>query len=135
VHKSPCILCHAGKGHAYEMADKMGWPILVAAENPTLPPGRPIVVICSNTGDEELQPEMEEYLLSLPSEPRLYALCELGNYFGFERNMFGCKKVARALLDRLGWTEVANVSIDALPEIDWGTANIWIAQLKKLWPK
>lgn len=132
MEETKCVLCNSRNGNSFRVAKLFGWEILAANEFPDLTPYKFIVVICANTGDEELQPEMEEFLLTLDIQNIKYAVCELGNYFGYERDCFGCKTIVRSLLTRLGWKEVADISIDSLPDLDINAANQWVDRIHEI---
>lgn len=54
-----------------------------------------LLLFVSTTGDQELQQDMERFLAR--HSPRLdvksYAICELGNYFGYDDFDFGAEPV------------------------------------------
>lgn len=114
---------------AQRIASRFNCDIAPATSAPSLDGHDQIVVVLSNTGDEELPQPMEDFLYGLTVRDRQYAVCELGNYFGFE-NYSGCKKVAIKLLDRLGWHKVSDVSLDSLPTLDIGGLDAWLDGLK-----
>ena len=103
--------------------------MVFAQDNPDLSSYSFLTIICANAGDEELQPEMERFLLSLRTRNANYAICELGNYFGFERDCFGCKKIVRRVLKQLAWRELEHISIDSLPTLDKISAIAWVNKL------
>lgn len=107
------------------ICEKFGCGSVAADSNPDLSPFDLVIVVVSNTGDEELSQPMEDYLFNLRLEGKRYFVCELGNYFGFE-NYSGCKKVAFKLLDELGWDRLGDVSIDSLPTLDTVKLNEWL---------
>lgn len=127
-----CVVCNRPSGNSFLVAQAFGFETLFAVDTPDLGPYEFVVLVCANTGDEELQPEMERFLLTLKTTGKRYAICELGNYFGYERDCFGCKKTARLLLDQLGWHEVSHVSIDSLPDLDIHSLQKWIQELHGL---
>lgn len=94
-----------------------------------------IIFVFSNCGDEELHPILEEYLINLRVKNKKYILCELGNYFGFEMDCFGCKIVVQKLLKDLGWVELNNVSIDSFPDLDLTSFNEWVKVLDEILSK
>ena len=125
------VLCNRAGSKSHDAALKFGWPILFCSNNPELRDLDLLVVVVANYGDEELQPDMEQFLLSISKGRCLYALCELGNYFGFEDNSFGCKKEAIRILDSLGWRCVYEISVDSYPELDESRLMPWVEAVKK----
>jgi hypothetical protein len=129
------VLCNGRKGNNYLvatiLAQRFDCGVVTAEENPALQPFNPIILVIPNRGDEELPQPMEEYLLELSVRNKDYLICELGNYFGFE-NYCGCKKVACRILDNLGWTRLADVSIDSLPELDRDSLDKWLETISFL---
>ena len=121
-----CVLVDSPKGKSYELAKQLHTTIVFAKDNPDISPYDFIVIICSNTGDEELTYHLECYLISLKVMSKKYALCELGNYFGMERDCFGSKKIVRYYLAKLGWVEYTHASVDAFPELDMQMAELWM---------
>ena len=88
-----------------------------------------IIVIASNFGDEELHPNLEDFLSKQTITNKKYIVCELGNYFGYERDCFGCKKIVRNICKSLNWEEINDISIDSFPNFDDRTFNFWISNL------
>ena len=88
------------------------------------------IFILSNVGDEELPPEMEEFLFKLKLKKKSYFVCELGNYFGFE-DYCGCKKELFKIMDQLEWKLISDVSIDSLPKLDKVKLDQWVESIKK----
>lgn len=101
-----------------------------AEDNPNLSEEDLIILVLSNIGDEELPQPMEDYLFNLIDRNKKYIICELGNYFGFE-TYAGCKKVAFKILDSLGWTRLADISLDSLPELDLTKLKKWLKELSR----
>lgn len=82
------------------------------------------LLVFGNRGDEELPLEMEDFLLNLKIRQQRYRICELGNYFGYERP-FGAATVAVRCLQQLQWELIAPiVSLDTVPKIDWKALNV-----------
>jgi flavodoxin len=72
-------------------------------------------------GNEELQQDMEKFIVDfkLDMSHKYYAICELGNYYGYEVD-FGAMKIIRHHLEKLCGTElVTPLSMDSLPKKDW----------------
>jgi hypothetical protein len=132
MQEKTCVLINSNSGNSYLVASTFGWDILTAADMPDLKPYSFIVIVCANTGDEELQPNMENFLLSLTIKNKSFAICELGNYFGFERDCFGCKKIVQQMLNNLEWKEIDNISIDSLPNIDMNIVHQWVKKIHEI---
>lgn len=127
-----CVLCNSCSGSSYQVALLFNWEIVYSKDFPDLSSYSFVAVICANTGDEELQPDMEKFLISLKIKKIKFAICELGNYFGFERDCFGCKKIVQKILNNLEWIEIDNISIDSLPLIDLNIVNKWVKKIKDI---
>ena len=127
------VLCNKRAGTSFtvatRLAEKLGGALLTAEERPDLSSHAVVVFVVANTGDEELQQPMEDFLAALTVEGKMFAICELGNYFGFERDCFGCKVIARKVLVQLGWGEISDVSIDSMPTLDEKRLQVWIEEL------
>lgn len=126
-----CIICNSKSGNSFKVASVFGWDVLTATEMPDLSLYCFVLFVVANTGDEELQPEMERFLLSLRVQNKTYAICELGNYFGYERDCFGCKQIVQSLLRNLNWKEKANISIDSLPTMNIEIVKKWAKELNE----
>lgn len=126
-----CVLCNSCSGSSYQVALLFNWEVVYAKDLPDLSSYSFVVVICANTGDEELQLDMENFFISLKIKNLKFAICELGNYFGFERDCFGCKKIVQKLLSDLNWIEICSISIDSFPILDINTANDWVKKINE----
>ena len=91
------------------------------------------IFVCPNIGDEEIPNEFENFFINLNINNRFYSLCELGNYFGYEQDYFGCRLIIEKLLNNLHWKEILNISIDSFPKLDNAMLNKWILKLKEQW--
>lgn len=83
-------------------------------------------------GDEELQPALEEFVYGLtePLDGRRFAVCEFGNYYGYDDMSFGAARIIRERLLRLRATELCEpASIDSFPQLDRGTLQRWTVLL------
>jgi flavodoxin len=83
-------------------------------------------IVISNRGDEELPLAFELFLKDMTLENKKYHACELGNYFGFEYDFFGSKKILDFILQKLKWQKISCVSIDTFPIIDQEKLERWI---------
>ena len=82
-------------------------------------------------GNEELQPDMERFLINVPLDmsDKWYAVCELGNYYGFDTE-FGAMKIMRHHLQQwCGKELIGPLSMDTLPKRDWQAFTIWCERL------
>jgi flavodoxin len=82
-------------------------------------------------GNEELPQDMEQFIVNfrLDLSQKRYAICELGNYYGYDRD-FGAMKIIRHHLERLHGLELIRpLSMDSLPRKDWKALSTWCAQL------
>ena len=79
-------------------------------------------------GDEELQTDMEAFILqfSLDLTGKCFAVCELGNYHGYDSYTLGAMPILRHYLFKLGGTELCQpLSLDSLPRVNWKHLNRW----------
>lgn len=95
-----------------------------------------LIFMASTWGDGELQADMEEFLvgapLSLPGKP--YAICELGNYYGYDDFEFGAQLIIRHHLESAGAIEwVEPFSMDSIPRKDWKGLERWAGMLNARW--
>lgn len=90
-----------------------------------------VIFICPTYGDEELPHMMEDYLLSINSNPRYFVVCELGNYYGYDDFTFGAKKIIESYLINIGWKKFfKGLSLDSIPTIDWQIFFKWKEELE-----
>ncbi len=87
-----------------------------------------LVFFASTWGDGELQADMEDFLarhpLQLGGKP--YAICELGNYYGYDDFEYGAMRIMRHYLEQGGGTEfVEPFSMDSMPRKDWDGLERW----------
>lgn len=83
-------------------------------------------------GDEELQVDMEEFVLRNPLDltGKHFAICELGSYYGYEDFSFGAMKILREHL--LSWkgTELCEpLSLDSFPRVNREHLLNWVDYL------
>ena len=89
-----------------------------------------LLVFSPTYGDEELQQDMEDFLRGFSANlaGRRFALCELGNYGGYDDFSFGAAHILRRRLRELGATELCSaLSLDAMPRIQWEHLHQWAA--------
>jgi flavodoxin len=80
-------------------------------------------------GDEELQHDMEEFIrrFSLDLTGKQFAICELGNFYGYEDFSFGAMPILRRRLLELGGKELCSpLSLDSMPRVNWEHLKRWI---------
>jgi flavodoxin len=84
--------------------------------------------LASTWGDGELQLDMELFFsrnkVDLHRQP--YAICELGNYYGYDDFEFGALNIMRHHVE--GWNAcevVEPFSMDSLPHKDWKNLGRW----------
>lgn len=86
-------------------------------------------------GDEELQDEMEAFLRSLHLDlsGKAFAICELGNYGGYDDFRFGALAILRRRLMELGAVELGtHLSLDSMPRLNWNHLDRWVQHLNGL---
>lgn len=128
-----CVVL-ASKGHTcFRVADmiahKFGLRLVFVEDYPDISFYSSCIFVFSNRGDEELTEAFENYILSLKLYGKNYFLCELGNYFGFEYDYFGSRKIMQFLLDKLSWNEISSVSIDSTPKLDEEKLEAWTNEI------
>ena len=83
-------------------------------------------------GDEELQIDMERFLLrcELDLAGKYFAICELGSYYGYEDFSFGTKRILRKYLLEWHGTELCEpLSLDSFPRINREHLLDWVDYL------
>lgn len=91
-----------------------------------------LLFCCPTYGDEELQVDMEDFLLrvELKLAGKLFAICELGSYYGYDDFSFGAMRVIRGRLLEAGGTEVCQpLSLDSFPKVNWDHLLTWVDYL------
>lgn len=102
------------------------------AEPPSLDDVELLLFFCPTYGDEELQEDMERFLLSFRANlsGKFFVVCELGNYYGYDDFTFGAMKIIRARLIELGGAEFASpLSLDSLPKVHMAQLIRWVHYL------
>ena len=85
-------------------------------------------------GDGELQQDMEDFLRRLNDDlsGKSFAICELGNYYGYDDFAHGAMPIIRShLLLHQASELVPPVSIDSLPKKDWDNLKAWCGLLNR----
>lgn len=91
-----------------------------------------ILFFASTWGDGELQIDMENFFTSffLDLQGKKYAMCELGNYYGYDDFEFGALRVMRHFLIKTGGEEIIQpLCMDSLPHKDWIGLHRWCSLL------
>lgn len=91
-----------------------------------------LLFFTSTSGDQELQADMEAFFVRCA--PRLngkpFAVCELGNYFGYDDFDFGAERILSHLLRQSGGCElIPPFCMDSFPGRDWDGLERWCALL------
>ena len=100
------------------------------ADAAALDGSEPLVVFCPTYGDEELPEPMERLVIAggPPLSGRGFAICELGNYYGYDKFDFGALPILDAVFRARGGRRIAaGLSLDSLPRIDWPSLLRWCA--------
>jgi flavodoxin len=94
-----------------------------------------IILFFSPTyGDGELQSDMEEFIcrLNLDLTGKVFVVCELGGYNGYEIFSFGTAVILRKCLFERGAKELYQpLSLDSLPHIHWPHFYNWIEEVNR----
>lgn len=93
-----------------------------------------LLFFVSTAGDQELQQDMERVLAR--HAPRIddksYAVCELGNYFGYDDFDFGAEPILSHFLRAGGGRElVPPFSMDSFPNKNWKNLAWWCDLLNR----
>lgn len=90
------------------------------------------VFLTPTAGNEELPEPIERLfdMKGLDFTGREYAVCELGNYYGYDLYEYGAGKTVRRLLGERGGREFhPMLSLDTLPRTDWERFETWCSSL------
>jgi flavodoxin len=91
-----------------------------------------LLFFCPTYGDEELQEDMEAFLLGFDGDLRgkLFVICELGSYYGYDDFSFGAMRIIRAELLARNATELCEpLSLDSFPRMNETHLIDWIGYL------
>jgi flavodoxin len=87
-----------------------------------------LIFFAPTYGDEELQDDMENFLSICNNDlsGKFYAICELGNYYGYDDFSFGAMRIISHKLDILNAKQfIQPLSMDSLPKKDWDALERW----------
>lgn len=87
-----------------------------------------IIFVCPTYGDEELSFGMEMFLVGLTGRKK-FAVCETGNYYGFDDFSFGSRKIIEDWLVGLGWENIGGFSLDSYKPIKWESFDKWCRKI------
>ncbi len=93
-----------------------------------------LIFLASTWGDGELQVDMENFFTrqSVALAGKRYAICELGNYYGYDDFEFGALRIMQYHLERSGGQELVDpFCMDSLPRKDWGGFKKWCDALNR----
>jgi flavodoxin I len=115
------------------LSEKLDFYIDIAEVSTLLDPNKImeydlLLFFASTWGDGELQIDMENFfirhLINLNGKP--YAICELGNYYGYDDFTFGAAYILKNLLEKWnGYELVESFSMDSFPLKDWNSLARW----------
>jgi flavodoxin len=126
------VLYFSKGGSSLKVAESFGLPLVNVNDAPDLNKYNALIVVCPTYGDEELPPEMEDFLIKLKITNKKYAVCELGNRFGHEgEEGFGAAIIIEYFLNKLNWKKIDRLSLDSVPDIDWSDLKKWTEMLLK----
>src|SRR3569832_617502 len=84
--------------------------------------------------DDEQQADKESFLVreALRLDGKPYAICELGNYYGYDDFNFGAERILQYFLEAAGGIELVEpFSMDSLPYKDWVGLSRWCDLINK----
>jgi flavodoxin len=87
-----------------------------------------LIFLASTWGDGELQVDMERFFVNcrMALDGKHYAVCELGNYYGYDDFEFGALRIIQHHLQLWGGHELVEpFSMDSLPRKDWAGFARW----------
>jgi flavodoxin len=93
-----------------------------------------LLFFCPTYGDEELQEDMEHFLMCLDVDlaGRRFAVCELGAYYGYDDFSFGAMPILRRRLLELNGQELCEpLSLDSLPCLPHEHLERWVSYLNE----
>jgi flavodoxin len=93
-----------------------------------------LLFLASTWGDGELQIDMEHFFARqrIDLSGKLYAICELGNYYGYDDFEFGALRIMQYHLQQWGAEEfVEPFCMDSLPRKDWDGFARWCNLLNR----
>ena len=93
-----------------------------------------LLMFCPTYGDEELQENMEDFLLRLHTKlsEKQFCVCELGNYYGYDNFQFGAMRIIRQHLLGLDASEICEpLSLDSYPRVPWEHLGDWVGHLNR----
>lgn len=123
------IVVFGSHGNSEKVAKLLPHPRQHAENKPV---HKEIIFVIPNRGDEELPESVEEFIEALPAKGE-FAICELGNYFGYELEEFGAATVLRRVLEDKGWRAIIDtLPLDSLPEINMPLFDEWKEKLQCL---
>jgi len=99
-----------------------------------LAPYNVCLFFASTWGDGELQEDMESLFVrfKLDLTGKHFAVCELGNYYGYDDFEFGALHIMQHFLDASGGVELVEpFCMDSLPKKDWLGFESWSAGLQQ----
>ena len=90
------------------------------------------ILVCPTWGDAELQLDFENFLFNFTADltNKNYAICELGNYYGYDDFEFGASRIIDHFMEKLHGTKIIeNLSLDSFPRKDYETLTRWTNEL------
>ena len=93
-----------------------------------------LLFLASTWGDGELQIDMEHFFASqhIDLSGKRYAICELGNYYGYDDFEFGALRIMQYHLQQWRGREfVEPFCMDSLPRKDWDGLARWCNLLNR----
>lgn len=93
-----------------------------------------LLFLAPTWGDGELQIDMEAFFVrhQIDLQGKPYAICELGNYYGYDDFEFGALRIMQHQLKLWGGREfVEPFSMDSLPRKDWDGFARWCDLLNR----
>lgn len=92
------------------------------------------VFIVPTYGDEELQEDIENLVVKINFDmaDKYFAICEIGNYGGYDDFSFGAMKILKEqLITKNAIMFLNGASVDSLPKMDWDALENWCYRLNK----
>lgn len=94
-----------------------------------------LIFVAATYGDQELNDNVEDFIITLDDSisDYNYAVCEVGNYYGYDDFELGAGEILVNHMEKLGANSILPMySVDSLPLLDEKKLTKWIAKLNNL---
>ena len=91
-----------------------------------------LIFVAATYGDQELNDTLEDFVITLDKSHAdfNYAVCEIGNYYGYDDFELGAGEIIVSHMNLIGAKSLLPMySVDSLPRLDKRKLKKWIEQL------